>query len=376
MSAPIDHVDYSSLDKAKNAFIDAGRKTLRFAEQFGFIPNETLGASANVFSLNLKPFLQSGQDNLYITLLPEGLGTADDARPDDLTQDELIRFWKNIATKTMGTLTNDAASAGMQTILVSLYLPSCKPELVFNKPFLDGFLDGFVDCCKQIGCVYFSGETPQLKNKIVEDKLDIAGALFGLMPARLSPITGTDVAAGDYIIFVESAGPDANGFTSLRELATKLPQGYRTLLPSSREYWRAINEPTKLYTPFIQEVLKLGIKPSNIEPISGHGWQKLMRSNKPLSYIIHETLPIPEIFTFIQEQTNTSQKEMVKIFNYGVGMAVYVTGKENADAIVATAKKHSLNAIVAGEIIPSEKREVVIEPYGITLESDAFLLAK
>ena len=376
MNTSVDHVDYSSLDTAKNAFIEAGRKTLQFAKHFGFVPNETLGASANVFSLNLRPFLQAGQKTLYITLLPEGLGTADDARPDDLTYDELLGFWKNIAAKTMGTLTNDAASAGMQTILVSLYLPSCRPDFVFNKPFLEGFLDGFVDCCKSVGCVYFSGETPQLKNKIVEDKLDVAGALFGLMPAGLLPITGSDVAAGDYIIFVESAGPDANGFTSLRELATKLPQGYRTTLPSGQEYWKAINKPTKLYTPFIQEVLKLGIKPSNIEPISGHGWQKLMRSNKPLSYVIHETLPIPEIFTFVQEQTNTPQKEMVKIFNYGVGMALYIAGKDNANSIVAIAKKHNLNAIVAGEIVPSEQREVVIEPYGITLESEAFLLAK
>lgn len=180
----LDHVDYNSLDKAKNAFIEASKKTVKFAAKFGFIPNERFGASANVFELNLKPFIKAGAENLHLTLLPEGLGTADDARPDDMTEEEAISFWYNIGIKTVSVTTNDAASSGMQTILLSLYLPCSTPELVFNPAFMKGFLEGFVEGCRQVGCVYFSGETPQLKTKIYPEKLDIAGALFGLMPPR------------------------------------------------------------------------------------------------------------------------------------------------------------------------------------------------
>lgn len=370
----MDHVDYDTLDAAKNDFINACKQTTQFARDFGFIPNDQFGASANVFELDLSSFFEKGQKKLHITLLPEGLGTADDARPEDLNSEELQEFWYNIGIKTMGVLTNDAASSGMQTVLISLYLPSARPEIVFNEDFRKGFLSGFIDGCKAVGCVYFSGETPQLKNKIVGDKLDIAGALFGLMPAGIEPIDGTKLESGDEMIFVASTGPDANGFTSLRELAEKLPDGYRTKLPSGKEYWQAINNPTVLLTPCLQEALKSGVKVSNVEPISGHGWQKIMRNKTPLKYIVNKMLDVPEIFQFVQEQTNTSPAEMIKIFNYGLGFVVFVKSSEDREQFLKIAEKHGLTALHAGHVEASETREVVVNPLNTTLSSENFAL--
>lgn len=374
----IEHVDYGVLDRAKAAFIEAGRKTMGFAERFGFIPEDGtgngFGASANVFQLDLRPFLKAGSESLHVTLLPEGLGTSDDARPEDLNEKELERFWHNIGIKTVAVMTNDAASSGMQTILISLYLPSSTPELVFNPVFMRGFLDGFVEGCRTVGCVYFSGETPQLKGKIVEGKLDIAGALFGLVPAGKKPIDSGRLGAGNKIVFVESSGPHDNGFTTLRKLAEKI--GYRAKLPDGREYWDAMNSPTVLYTPLVQGILEAGIYPTNIEPITGHGWQKLMRSKKSLRYVIREMLPVPEIFKFVQEQGNMTAEEMIKIFNYGVGLAVFVESDEEAKKVVAIAEKNGLQAIVAGEVENSEKREVFVKSLNIMLQGEDFQLQK
>lgn len=368
----MDHVDYNTLDQAKNAFIEAGKKTVNFAKKFGFIPPSGFGASANVFNLDLKPFLKSGAEVLYITLLPEGLGTSDDARPEDLSERDLERFWHNIGLKTVAVMTNDAAATGMQTVLISLYLPSSTPELVFNSTFMKGFLEGFVKGCKIVGCIYFSGETPQLKTKFYPGKLDIAGALLGLMPAGLKPIDGQELAEGDKIVFIQSSGPHDNGFTSLRELADRLPKGYHTKLPSGREYWDAINTPTILYTPFIQSLLKTGLRPSNIEPITGHGWQKLMRSRKPFRYVIHDVLPVPEVFEFVQEHSHASREEMIKIFNYGVGLAVMIKGEKEAEQVVEIAAQHHLKAKVVGTVEKAKARKVVVEQWKIKLSGSAF----
>lgn len=370
----LDHVNYDALDDAKNAFIRAGKKTASYAKKYGRIPSSGFGASANVFNLDLKPFLKTGAKNLFVTLLPEGLGTSDDARPDDLTEKEAERFWHHVGVKANAVMTNDAAATGMQPVLISLYLPSSNPELVFNKTFMKGFLDGFTEACKKVGCVYFSGETPQLKGKIVPGKLDIAGALFGVMPPGVPPVDGRALKAGDKIVFIASSGPHDNGFTSLRELAGRLPQGYRTKLPDGRPYWEAIMEPTVLYTPLVQAILKAGIVPSNIEPISGHGWQKLMRSKKPLRYVIRRTLPVPPIFEFVQKHSGTPREAMIKIFNYGVGLAVYVKTDEDAVRVVRLAKKQGLSAVVAGEVQSARRRQVVVEPWNIVLEGDRFKL--
>lgn len=371
----VDRIDYTDLDRAKNAFITASKKTLTFAEAYGFMPGG-FGASANVFALDLKPFLKSGAENLLITLLPEGLGTADDAHPDDFTSEEWVKFWRNIGLKTMSTLTNDAASSGMQTILISLYLPSARPELVFTTEFMEGFLDGFVEGCRRVGCVYFSGETPQLKTKIFEDKLDIAGALFGVVPAGFKAIDSSELVAGDFIVFVESSGPHENGFTTLRSLAESLPEGYRTKLPSGMEFWEAINAPGHLYTPLVQSILKAGIRPSNVEPITGHGWQKLMRPKQALRYVIENMLPVPEIFTFVEQASGMSQETMLSTFNYGVGMAIYTHSREEAERVVALAGEAGLKACIAGHVETATAREVVVKPLGITIHGDGFALGK
>ncbi|PIQ77892.1 phosphoribosylformylglycinamidine cyclo-ligase [Candidatus Peregrinibacteria bacterium CG11_big_fil_rev_8_21_14_0_20_46_8] len=373
---PLQRVDYNALDAAKNAFIEASRSTLQFAQKYGFVPDERLGASANVFQLDLKPFLKSGAEQLFITLLPEGLGTADDARPDDLSDAEAITFWRNIGTKTVSVMTNDAASTGMQTILISLYMPSARPDLMFHKNFMQGFLDGFVEGCRAVGCVYFSGETPQLKSKLYEDKLDIAGALFGLMPAGIAPISSSNLKAGNKIVFVESSGPHENGFTTLRDLAKKLPQGYRTKMPSGREFWEGINEGSKLYTPLVESILDDGIHPTNIEPITGHGWQKLMRPAQSLRYVVTQMLPMLEVFEFVERESGMNKEAMFTTFNCGTGLAIFVESDEEALRIVELARAQKLNAVVGGYVEVSESREVVLQPLNITLHGKDFALKK
>ena len=373
----IDKVNYDVLDRAKLAFINASKKTLSFAKDFGFVPDGTLGASANLFCLNLTEYFNRFHQNLYITLISEGLGTADDARPDDLTEEELRQFWYNIGIKTISSLTNDAASAGLQTVLISLYLPSSQPEKIFDLVFLDGFTDGLVSACKTVGCTWISGETPQLKGKIHEDKIDIAGSLFALLPAGASPIDGKKLQAGNKIIFVASSGPHENGFTTLRALAKKLPDGYRTNLPDGQQFWQAINAPSQLYTPLIQNLLKEKIEICNLENITGHGWLKLMRSQKDFCYHIKEILPIPRIFSFVEEKSLMSKEEMLKTFNYGVGFAIFVPDENVAQHTIKIAQNLGYKTIEAGEVLNSPSgRKIIVEPLQVELKDKDFLLQK
>jgi phosphoribosylformylglycinamidine cyclo-ligase len=370
----IEQVNYDTLDWAKNTFIAGCKRTLNFASSYGFVPNEGLGASANIFSLDLKPFLKT--DHLYMSLVMEGLGTADDARPNDLTTAELRMFWHNIAIKTVSAMTNDIACSGLQPILISLYLSSGDPALVFDEAFLDGFINGFVDACKQVGCVWISGETPQLRGKIVEGKLDCAGAVFGLVPPGKKPIDSSVLAAGDKIVFIESSGPHENGFTALRKIADDLPQGYRTDIGEGVQFWQAINAPSILYTQLIQKIITADIQVTNIENITGHGWQKLMRSRQPFCYRIKNALPLTPVFAYLEQQAGWIKEHMLKVFNCGAGCAIFVKDEKSAKQVVEIAKSLNLHAVVAGEVEASSKRNIVIEPFGITMDDATFQLSK
>lgn len=373
-----DHVDYGTLDAAKNAFIKASQKTLNFASKFGFVGDEHLGASANIFNLSLKPFIEQGLDTVSITLLPEGLGTADDARPEDLSSSELEEFWFNIGIKSIAVMTNDASTAGMQTVLIGMYLPSAQPEKVFTKEFMKGFLGGYVEGCRQVECVYISGETPQLKNKIHEDKLDIAGALFGLVPPGIQPINSGNLKANDYIVLVESSGPHENGFTTFRALSSKLKDGYRTKTSDGVEFWRAINKGSKLYTPLIQNILREGIFLTNAENITGHGWQKIMRSSGLFSYQIENYPKVLPVFEMVKEALDMSYQQLFSVFNCGSGLALFVRTKEDAESIVKVANKQNLKAVIAGQVVNSNGnfREVIIKDKNIRLGGEEFNLSK
>lgn len=370
----VETVDYDVLDNAKLKFIAASKKTLRFAEQFGFVPEEKLGGSANIFALDLNKFSSQGQ--LFMSLVPEGLGTADDARPEDLSENELTQFWRNIAYKSLSSLTNDACSSGLQTILIGLYLPSATPETVFDKPFLDGFLDGFVEGCKTVGCVYLSGETPQLKTKMIPNRLDIAGAVCAICPPGMEAVDGSRLADGDTIVFLQSSGPHENGFTTLRAFANKFKDGFRTKLPSGKELWSAMNAPSVLYTPVIQAARRLGIEFSGLEHVTGHGWQKLMRSSKPFKYKITETLPVPEVFEFFEKHEGISRKALASIFNCGVGFSCYLPRKEHAMQLVELSKKMGINACIAGSIHSANSRSVEVASWNVTLDDKEFVLKR
>jgi phosphoribosylformylglycinamidine cyclo-ligase len=229
--------------------------------------------------------------------------------------------------------------------------------------------------------VYLSGETPQLKTKIVPDRLDIAGAAFGLLPSGLRPVDSAELRAGDWIVMVESSGPHENGFTTLREIASKLPQGYRTKMRDGREFWQCMNAPSKLYTPLIQAVMRAGIHPTNLENITGHGWQKLMRPKQPLCYRIINPLPLLPVFELAQSGAGISDAELYKIFNCGAGLAIFVRSESEAHRVVEIAAAHKLHAQVSGRVENAPERtphsrSVVIEPLGVTLSGEEFLLSK
>jgi phosphoribosylformylglycinamidine cyclo-ligase len=67
--------------------------------------------------------------------------------------------------------------------------------------------------------------------------------------------------------------------------------------------------------------------------VTGHGWRKLMRAARELTYVI-ETLPaVPAVLDFMRQSAGMSDSEAYGTFNMGAGLALYAPESAAADAI-------------------------------------------
>ena len=188
--------------------------------------------------------------------------------------------------------------------------------------------------------------------------------------ARLT--LGDDLGPGDAIVLLASSGIHANGLSLARKLAERLPQGYLTPLTDGRCYGEALLAPTTLYSPITEAVFKAGIVPRYAANITGHGWRKLLRHPKALTYRIHTVPPVPEVLSFIQKQARLDPPEAYGTLNMGAGFALFVSSDE-APRVVSAAQAQGVAAWVAGQVEAGPKR-VVVEPLGIQFDGDSLSL--
>jgi phosphoribosylformylglycinamidine cyclo-ligase len=103
--------------------------------------------------------------------------------------------------------------------------------------------------------------------------------------------------------------------------------------------------------------------------ITGHGWRKLMRHQKSLTYTITNLPPVPEVLKFIVDQGKLDDKEAYGNLNMGAGFAIFVPAKE-VNPVLDIAKKLEIKAYDAGLVEKGEKK-VILEPKNIIFEKES-----
>jgi phosphoribosylformylglycinamidine cyclo-ligase len=149
-----------------------------------------------------------------------------------------------------------------------------------------------------------------------------------------------------------------------REIAEKQRDGYFTKLASGRTLGEALLTPCAIYSPFIENLFNEGVDARFLQPITGHGFGKIMRSKLPLRYVV-ENLPVPqEEFRFMQEVGPVDDEEAYRAWNMGVGLVVMAPERDRIKVGLA-GEKSDLSVYVLGY---TEKgpREVVLPTKNIT----------
>lgn len=212
-------------------------------------------------------------------------------------------------------------------------------------------------------------------------------------------VTTEKMVPGDVIVSLASygqatyeteynSGMGSNGLTSARhemlkkEYATKYPESVDPNLPSEVVYngkygltdptetplnvGKMILSPTRTYAPIVLKVLEQYFdKIHGIIHCSGGGQSKVSHYlPSALRVVKNNLLPVPPLFTMIQQSAGTDWKEMYQVFNMGQRLEIY-TDKETAEAIVEISKSFNIDAQVSGYVEAADKKEVIVEsPYG------------
>ncbi|MHB8690269.1 MAG: AIR synthase related protein [Solirubrobacteraceae bacterium] len=353
-------VDYEALDEGKRRALSASLATsaLLAARPGGRAIDASRGEPAFVFEF-------AGQT---LALVLEGLGTkAMIAR--QVMEGLGENHFDAVAYDTVAAIVNDLCCVGAAPLVVNAYFSTGRSEWYANADRYTKLVDGWEQACRDAGATWGGGESPSLPGLVDDGEIELAGSAVGALPDGLPPVLGQDLAPGDEIVIVASSGLHANGASLARLIASELPDGYATRLPSGAAFGPALLAPTVLYSPLVEALLGERLPVHYLSHITGHGLLKLMRPNRELTYRIAQLPPVPEVLGFLAEHARLDPHTAYSTFNMGCGFAVYTAAGTGAD-VVATSKRLGLCALVAGTV-EAGPRQVIIEPVGVTYDSEA-----
>jgi phosphoribosylformylglycinamidine cyclo-ligase len=243
-----------------------------------------------------------------IALSTDGVGTK-------LAVAERLGRWNTVGIDCVAMNVNDVICVGAEPLAMLDYLAVERADAEIAGAIGAGLARG----AELAGVEIVGGELAQLGELI--NGLDLAGACFGVV-ALDSLVTGAAIEPGDPVIGLPSSGLHSNGYTLARSALEGISIDDERL---GRPLGDVLIEPTEIYVKPIMELLRSDVDVRGLAHITSGGLGNLLRLESEVGYEIDDPLPVPPIFTLIQELADVPDEEMHEVFNMGCGFCVVVT---------------------------------------------------
>jgi phosphoribosylformylglycinamidine cyclo-ligase len=187
---------------------------------------------------------------------------------------------------------------------------------------LEALGKGLAAACKDVGAALIGGETAEMPGVYQEDDFDLVGFIVGMVE-KDKIIMGDDIVAGDAILGLPSNGLHTNGYSLARkifgETAAALNRRYAALggtiggalLATHTCYYNRLR-PLLKYIKGLAHITGGGLV-SNVPRSLPRGLAARLDSKKWTR---------PPVFDLLQKKGNVDTREMYRVFNMGIGMAV------------------------------------------------------
>ena len=307
-----------------------------------------------------------------------------------------ISVWKGIAQDALVMNLDDLLCVGVtDNILLSSTIGRNKNVISGEviKTIIEG-TEEIIEEMKEFGVNITStgGETADvgdLVRTIIVDSTVVARM------RREDVIDNSNIKAGDVIVGLSSYGKSnyensynggmgSNGLTSARHdvfhksLIKKYPESFDPNIPNELIYsgsmqitqpienldvdaGKLVLSPTRTYAPVIKKILDkfTNVDIHGIIHCSGGAQTKILHFVENLHVIKDNLFPIPPLFDLIQKESNTSFKEMYKVFNMGHRMELYLD-KKIAEDVINISKSFGVDAKIIGRIEKSNVKKLSI----------------
>jgi phosphoribosylformylglycinamidine cyclo-ligase len=351
-------VDYETADPAKVLAQKQGQAT-GSNMPFGYreLPG-TRGESAYVFDMG----------EIYGALVQEGLGTKS-LIARDIYDSTGRSYFHAIAQDTVAAAINDLVSVGARPVALNAYWSASSYDWLADAGLSEDFIMGWRAACDLSQVAWGGGETQSLPGVVVPGALEFAACAFGVIKDRANLVQGENLQPGDSIVLIESNGVHANGISLVRDIASRLDARWGTELADGSELGATVLKPSHIYAQLVASLLSADVEVHYLSHITGHGWRKLMRADRELSYSMSSVPPVPEVFNFIAATARNDPREMYGNYNMGAGYAVYVP-ERHAQDVVHLAARCGFDAWIGGRV-EHGARQVVIEPLEVVFASES-----
>ncbi len=256
---------------------------------------------------------------------------------------------------------HDTIGIDLVAMCVNDVLVTGAEPLFFLDYFATGALDvdtaasvisGIAEGCRQSGCALVGGETAELPGLYHGSDYDLAGFCVGVVEkSEIRP--RRDLAAGDIVIGLPSAGLHSNGHSLARKVVLEtlgLPLDGRPELLGGSSVADEMLRPTTIYANAFKSIAALPWKAA--AHITGGGLvenpPRIFADDTLAVELDPRTWDVPPILKLIQS-AGVADDEMRRTFNMGIGMIIVVAPDVATKAVELLA---SYNARVVGKLAP------------------------
>lgn len=198
---------------------------------------------------------------------------------------------------------------------------------------------GIALACKESGCALIGGETAEMPGMYSDGDYDLAGFSVGAVE-RAGLLPKPDVAAGDVILGLASAGVHSNGYSLVRRIVERAGLGWSDPSPfaEGESVGASLLTPTRLYVKSVLSVIRSTGAVKALAHITGGGITENLPRVLPKGTVARidlGNLIVPPVFRWLASAGGVAPEEMLRAFNCGIGMAVVVSA--DAEERVAAA---------------------------------------